>query len=197
VAAREALAAQRNAHQARLSTLLEQAAISPAAALRTFFGESFAGPAVDEVLARVERVTVDGDLLLALRGGATMRWSPAVARGREGPEGLFNQVSHGWLYVDAAALARNDHCLFFGPDAGPPEGDAELDGTEYEGAEVDWFLEESAWDCFWFSPSDGVARWYEFDGGLRGEPYHGTRTELVMQRILRALGDEKKTGLEA
>lgn len=72
-----------------------------------------------------------------------------------------------WLYPDAESLERNDHAVFFGADAEPPEGDSELDGTRFEGIEVAWFLEETH-QRHWFTTraEPNVAHAWEFDGGL-------------------------------
>jgi hypothetical protein len=122
--------------------------------------------------------SVDGEHAV-LRGGGALDWS---ARDDGSIESL-------WVYLDDDAVTQNDHNLCFGDDAGPPEGDAELERTPYAGAAVRWFLLELPWDRYWFVADDGVHAW-DFDGGLQDVlPAATAVDDVLIARIVARLAD--------
>ncbi|MBL8919012.1 MAG: hypothetical protein JNJ54_09155 [Myxococcaceae bacterium] len=178
-ARREAEAARRAQAEERLRrhrALCE--APDPREALRAFLGDAVpAGPALDALLARVASVhtPTEGGFRVALTSGGALEW----AAGEAPLEAL-------WAYPDARAADGNQHALFFGPDAAPPEPPDELDG-------VAWFLEEWPNDRFWFTAPDAPteARCYELDGGV-AEPETPPRSprEVLLARLNDVLDDQ-------
>ena len=159
----------------RLHALAELAGTDPIGALQAFTDDLFEGASFQRLLERVEVIEdIDAHgFVIRFRGGATASW---VAT----PEQRLTRL---WLYLDPAAAARNDHHLFYGDGAGPPEGDAQLAGTAFEGTEVHWFLQEVPWDRYWFV-ADGVAHCYELDGGLHDDVRNDRILDLVAERIV-------------
>jgi hypothetical protein len=79
------------------------------------------------------------------------------------------------------ALWLDEDRVMAGWDFGPPEGDAELEGSELEGAEVTWFLTVGT-ERFWLAEGERLFR-YELDGGLSEEP--GARAAArVLEEVL-------------
>lgn len=157
---------------ARAVALTEEA--DPRAALRSHAGERFAEASEDfeAVLAcvvKLEQPSAAG-FRVRLSGGRAIEWS------------LLGDSL--WVYDDEETA---NHALYFGEDAGPPEGDSELAGTPFEGVEVDWFLEE-AHQRHWFTTASEPdrARAWDFDGGLVDDASARTPTQ-VLASAMRAL----------
>jgi hypothetical protein len=112
----------------RLHALAELAGTDPIGALKAFTEGLFEGPSFQRLLEHVEVVDEIGarGFVIRFRDGATAVWAAT-------PEHWLARL---WLYLDPSAATRNEHHLFYGDGAGPPEGDAELDGTTFEATEV-------------------------------------------------------------
>lgn len=172
--ARRAQLEAKHALGARFTELCARA--DARAALREHLADFLpAGEALERFLAHVVGLDTPttGGFVVRLDTGGAVEWGAGV----DAPLLVL------WLYPDAAALERNEHALFYGDDAGPPEPPAELEG-------VDWFLEEWPADRYWFTTSDEpeVARCYELDGGLhaRQTPPRSPR-EVLLASLVAAL----------
>lgn len=153
---------------------LEQAialskAADPRAALRELDAERFA-PVLGLVVAIDD--PSEGGFRVRLQGGGAIVC------------GTANDAL--WFYSDAES---DDHDVYFGADAGPPEGDCELDGTRFEGAEVNWFLEE-AHRRHWFTTREepNVAHAWEYDGGLSESATARTPSQVLASVLKDRLG---------
>jgi len=139
--------------------------------------------------ARVERV--DHDFTIRFAGGGRLVFGHArdERSGIAEFDAVLDQLGIGWLYDDDS----DDHRLFFGLDAGPPEMNAELSRTPLARLIITWAIEESPWDRYWLfaratlaDTSAATLRCFELDGGLRApvdEPF-GT---LLLGRMLEIL----------
>lgn len=175
LARHEALAAAPNPAAAFTEHLAPLAAASAAAAAALTRVAGF--------VEGIEEPTPFG-FLVRLRGGGGLRWSvgeeiedapPALAA-------LLAHVGAFWLYRNARELDDNNHTLYFGDDADPPESDQELHDTPLRGAAIAWFLQELPWDRYWFVANGSV--WsYQFDGGLSEDLGAPPLAEVVLQRI--------------
>ena len=128
------------------------------------------------VTARARSMTVSDD------GGCTIHFdhacrligsgpleAAALARAPPPTRRLFGRHGYWWFFDDAG----DQHRIHVGIDAGPPEGDAELDRTELSGRSgLTWLMEVWPHDTFWLmdgglGPSGRPwLRPYAFDGGL-------------------------------
>lgn len=144
--------------------------------------EAWAGlgeePLLRELARRVSRVEEVGEGGLEFELGAhrlSAAWPlhpELLARVPESLRPLLSVTGALWLDEDR---------VMAGLDFGPPEGDAELDGTELEGAEVTWFLTVGT-ERFWLAEGERIFR-YELDGGLIEEP--GARAAArVLEEVL-------------
>jgi len=129
-------------------------------------------PRFEALVARV--VGIDDDATLRLAGGGS------IVIGLDGAG-----VTTLWLHLDDD---DDQHHLYFGPDAGPPEGDQELAGTRFAGVDVDWCIEESPWDRFFFVV-DGVCHRFELDGGVTEGVLAGPVEHLLVERIFTLLDE--------
>lgn len=181
IAARAEAAHASAAIEIRLRALADLAGTDPSGALRAFTKGLFEGSSFERLLERVEAVDeIDAHgFVIRFRDGATATWVATPDQ----------RLARLWLYLDPGAAARNDHHLFYGDGAGPPEGDAQLDGTAFEGTEVHWFLQELPWDRYWFV-AGGVAHCYELDGGLNDE----ARSEKILDLVAENLATARSAG---
>jgi hypothetical protein len=135
-----------------------------------------------DLIDRVEGVDDDGDLVL--RGGVRLVVSLHVPQPRHEVAPWFKdtlEISRLWLFLDAE---RDDHNLFFGAEAGPPDGDAVLEDTAYAEAGVEWFLQEWPADRYWFFDGDAAHAW-EADGGVNdGLTHRGPLADLLVARLV-------------
>lgn len=146
------------------------------ARLRTLW--PWGGAAVDRLLARIE--SIDAPLSLRLSGGFRLDCEPPLhasllERVPASLRPLF--ATHG-----ALALHENDDedaRVLAGFDFGPPEGDAELDGTQLEGADVTWFMSRG-FSQHWCVCGERTFL-FDFDGGLEEVPQ--AAPSLVLETI--------------
>ena len=143
--------------------------------------------AIDEASARGFQVHLEGGGLFycATQGyGAKGAAREVAASVRH----LLGRVSTLWLYTSAEMAQRNDHQLMFAGDAGPPEGDRELEGTPFEGAGVTWFLEDG--ERYWFvtAAEPEVSRCFDLDGGIAARS-EGNPAEVLAARIVELLDE--------
>ena len=126
-------------------------------AARTLLRCLAAASRFDELIARVDAVDDEGDLLLTGGGKLTLGLNAMANEPPDSSEGAVwpwfvatRELSCLWLYRDARDVDRNSHNLYFGAEAGPAEPELELERTPFAEARIEWFIEESPWDRFWF-----------------------------------------------
>ncbi|MBL8914292.1 MAG: hypothetical protein JNM17_26540 [Archangium sp.] len=164
-------------HRARLKTKNEAlaAAADPRTALRQAGGRWFSDADAQDVaafLALVELIE-DADesgFVVRLTNGGAVRW--VCGDGEDQP------LDSLWLYRDAKAFESNDHVVFFGVDAGPPETPDEVNG------DVDWFVQTFAPnEKYWFTREQApwAAHSWEHDGGLKED---GRSPEQVLLSVI-------------
>ena len=159
-----------------------RAAAAPKDGARLLLRSLAAAPSFNDLVDRVEGVDDDGDLVL--RGGARLVVSLHVPQPMYEVAPWFKdtlELSQLWLFLDAES---DDHNLFFGAEAGPPDGDAVLEDTAYADASVEWFLQEWPTDRYWFFAGDAAHAW-EADGSVNDSLTHrGPLAHLVVARLL-------------
>lgn len=155
----------------------------PREALRAFGAGPFAATPrakdlFESLLGHVERIGAPGPdgFRVELRRGRVLDWG----------EPLMG-VPSLWLYGDEHAF---DHLLYFGPDAGPPEGDARLDGSRFEDSDITWFLQEVPSARYWFLTADEPQVAHSIADGataISERALHGTLAEFVLSRVVELL----------
>ena len=154
----------------RARIVAARACAAPPDGARLLLSTLSSAPRFEALVARVVGIDDDATLRLAGRG--------SIVLGLDGAG-----VTTLWLHLDDD---DDQHHLFFGPDAGPPEGDQELAGTRF--AAVDWCIEESPWDRFWFVVDD-VCHRFELDGGVTEGVLAGPVEHLLVERICTPLDE--------
>lgn len=185
---------QKKKAQEALAARIEAAQANPdaKAGARSLLWMLAGAPRFEDLIARVDAVDDEGNLLLS--GGARITLGLEADPSVEGVHPWFRPLralSCLWLYLDDHS---NDHNLYFGAEAGPPEPESALEGTPFEHA-AEWFIQEAPWDRYWFYVPDevdplhaggDVAHRYDFDGGLQ-EEFRGPLADLLVLRLVTLL----------